>query len=234
MKTSFKTGLTNGLQSNANMNGGYISSNRGVIIDADNKQHVEQTQTLIFKYLNQFGRTTVVTKPTLGTINNLPVKLDIVNSVDYVYNIEQSSTNAGVSGVDNPVSIAQTFKPEIKTVTTGFSLVVHPKLEKDFIKIAIKNITSNLNGLTPYTYGKDNENVIMLKDVSAREFDETVKIKEGEIAIIGGYMYTKKHSLKNGLPYTNAEDSALDPLTSAKENEKEKVEIVITISASVI
>jgi len=194
----------------------------------------EKVQSLIFNYLNKFGRTTVITKPTLETINNLPVRLDVVDSLDYVYNLSQSSTNSAVANVDTPVVTSVTTEPEIRTVTTGFSLILHPKVQGDFINIAIKNVSSALNGLLEYKYGRNSENVIRLKDVSAREFDETVKVKEGEIAIIGGYMYEKKNSLKNGMPYTDGEDSALDALTSAKESSKNKVEIVITISAKVI
>jgi len=233
---SFTTGLTNALTigaSNANgINGSFIQSNGSVTNGVDSA--AAQTQSLIFKYLNKFGKTSVVTKPTLETINNLPVKLDVVDSIDYVYSLEQSSTNTAVANVDTPVVTSTVTQPEIKTVTTGFSLILHPKVQGDFINIAIKNISSTLNGLTQYTYGADNENVIRLKNVSAREFDETVKVKEGEIAIIGGYMYEKKDSMKNGLPYTTGEDTNYDALTSSKETNKHKVEIVITISAKSI
>lgn len=235
--TSLATSLTSALNIGGTAAAGAtltLNKQAGALKAADGSLSSAKTQSLIFKYLNQFGKTSVITKPTLETINNLPVKLDVVNSVDYVYTLEQSANSTAVSGVDSPVNLTTTYKPEIKTVTTGFSLVLHPKVQGDFINIAIKNISSTLNSLTAYTYGSDNENVIRLKDVSAREFDETVKIKEGEIAIIGGYMYKKKHSLKNGMPYTDENDSALDALTSAKETEKHKVEIVVTITAKVI
>lgn len=199
-----------------------------------------ETQGLIFKYLNQFGRASIVTKPTLGTVNNLPVKLDIVDSKDYVYSLNQQSTPGMTSSVGIS-SASTTVNPEIKTVTTGYSLVLHPKIEDDYIKIAMKTISSTLNGLVPYEYesstdaeGEPIMNKIYLKDVSAREFDETVKIKEGEIAIVGGYMYEEKTSNKSGLPLTSAEDSDFDALTSSKSKNIEKVEIVITISAKVI
>jgi len=235
---SFSTNLSAPLSISGSTNPGASMSlskfGSTTLTDANGNVASEKAASLIFNYLNKFGRTSVITKPTLETINNLPVKLDVLNSIDYVYTLEQSATNGAVSGVDTPVAISTTYKPEIKTVTTGFSLVLHPKVQGDFINIAIKNISSTLNGLEAYTYGVDNENIIRLKDVSAREFDETVKLKEGEIAIIGGYMYEKRDSLKNGLPYTTSDDHSLDALTSAKESNKHKVEIVITITAKVI
>lgn len=230
-KVGIDTGLTNALTLGSESANQQFFSKNGTLITSEGSQAVEKTQGLIFKYLNKYGRTSVITKPTLGTINNLPVKLDVVDSIDYVYSIQQNLSTTTTTGVSNTSS---TNEPEIRSVVTGFSLVLHPKLEGEFIKVAIKNITSTLNGLTPYTYGENGENVIRLKDVSAREFDETIKIKEGEIAIIGGYMYEKKNSLKNGLPYTGPEDTVYDALTSAKETNTEKVEIVVTISAKII
>ena len=80
----------------------------------------------------------------------------------------------------------------------------------------------------------EEENILYLKDVSAKQFNEIIKIKEGEIAIIGGYMSSKDSSMKNGLPYTQSKDSIFDFFTSAKQKEKKTFEIVLTISASVM
>ena len=202
-----------------------------IVIPGGTDTTPEETQSMIFKYLNQYGRTQVVTKPSLNTINNLPVRLDIIDSVDYVYTLSQTSNTT----IGDTVGATTNYSaPEIRTITTGYSVILHPKTEEDFIKIAIKNIFSTLNGLTPYTYGDNGENVIYLKDVSAREFDQTVKIKEGEIAIIGGFMYKEKKSVKSGMPTVGPEDSFLDPVTSSKQRTTEKVEVVITVSAKVL
>lgn len=232
--TSFATGLTSGISEGAGSIG--FAKNTGIISTIDDtgltSYQAEKTQGVIFKYLNKFGRASVLTKPTLGTINNFPVKLDIIDSIDYVYKLSSTQTNSATTGINTNVA---TVEPEIRTIKTGFSLVLHPRIEDTFIKIALKSIVSNLNALTQYKYGVTTENpdgsILQLKDVSSREFAETVKIKEGEIAVIGGYQYTKKTSNKSGLPFTGAADSAFDALTSAKESATQKVEIVITLQA---
>jgi len=192
----------------------------------------QKASGVVFKYLNKFGRAAILTKPTLGTVNNFPVQLDVIDSIDYVYKISQTQTNTATTGTQTNIATAE---PEIQTAKTGFSLVLHPRIEGDYIKIAMKNIVSNLNALNQYKYGvtaeNPNGNIIQLKDVSAREFAETVKLKEGEMAIIGGFQYTKKVSTKNGLPFTSSADSAFDALTSAKDTTTKKVEIVITLQA---
>ena len=95
---------------------------------------------VLFKTLNQFGKTAVVTKPTLETINNLPVSLDVVDSLDYVAKIERgsstSSTNSGLGTSSSSVDV------DIETVTTGYSVVLHPKIDGEYIQIALKNISS--------------------------------------------------------------------------------------------
>jgi len=198
-----------------------------------------KAQSAVFQFLNTFGRASVLTKPTLGTINNFPVKLNVLDSLDYVYKLSQEQTNTSTTGTQTNIA---TLDPEIQTVKTGFSLVLHPRIEDDYIKIAMKSVVSNLNELKEYSYGGQGAegeanytppNILQLKDVSAREFEETVKIKEGEMVIVGGYQYTKKSFKKNGLPFTSAEDSALDAFTSAKASTEQRVEIVITLQAVV-
>lgn len=234
--SSVSTGLSAGvIDATAGSLG--FSRNSGIISvaqeDGTFAQSAERTQGVIFKYLNKFGRASVLTKPTLGTINNFPVKLNIIDSLDYVYKLSQTQATTATTLTPTTTS---TIEPEIQTVKTGFSLVLHPRIEGEYIKIALKSVVSNLNALHQYVYGVNpeinpNGNLIQLKDVSAREFTQTIKLKEGEIAIVGGYQYSKKTSTKNGLPFTDAEDSAFDMLTSAKASSKQKVEIVITLQA---
>ncbi len=210
-----------------------VSDKRGLVAAADGTNSYNKIQGVLFKTLNQFGKTAVVTKPTLETINNLPVSLDVVDSLDYVAKIERgsstSSTNSGLGTSSSRVDV------DIETVTTGYSVVLHPKIDGEYIQIALKNIASVLNSLIPYSYmdGKE-ENILYLKDVSAKQFNEIIKIKEGEIAIIGGYMSSKDSSMKNGLPYTQSKDSIFDFFTAAKQKEKKTFEIVLTISASIM
>lgn len=217
-------------------NTGVRLTNNGAIIGGNS---LGSKDSFVFNYLNKFGRTTVVTKPTVNTLNNIPVKLDVVDTLEYVSSLnQQSGFVAGGVGTSSSMSSSQ---PQINSVTTGYSLVVHPKIDGEYININLKNVSSTLNGLIPYSYETSNgnegdtiDNVIYLKDTSSRQFNEKVKIKEGEIAIIGGYMYERKISNKTGLPFVESEDSMFDPLTSAKNRNVEKVEIVITISVKVI
>lgn len=214
-----------------------VSNNSGIIKVTDasgtaTTDTYQKTNGVVFKYLNKFGRASVVTKPMLGTINNLPVKLDIVDSIDYVYKLNATNNVSTGSTVSTGTS---TVEPEIRTLTTGFSLILHPKIEDDYVKIALKSVISDNNGFTDYSYSSGgttgSEVKIKLKDVSSRQFEEIFKLKNNEIAVVGGYMYQRKASTKNGLPLTTPDDSALDALTSAKDATTEKVEIVMTIRA---
>lgn len=202
--------------------------------------YAQQTEGLIFKSLNKFGKTSVVTKPTLGTINNIPVKLEIENSEEYIpgWTIGTTSGATATTGATTTSTVlTQDLNPkESKTLKTGYSIIVHPRIEGDFIKIALSNTTKVNNGFDVYKYKPDGKTEVpsKLENTSTRTFDETVMIKAGEIAVIGGYMYEDNNSLKNGLPFTDESDSKYDSLTSAKQTSKQKVEIVMTISATII
>lgn len=202
--------------------------------------YAQQTEGLIFKSLNKFGKTSVVTKPTLGTINNVPVKLEIENSEEYIPGWTIGTTSGATTGATTGTTtgtLTQDLNPkDSRTLKTGYSIIVHPRIEGDFIKIALNNTTKVNNGFFEYKYKPDGKTEVpsKLENTSTRTFDETVMIKAGEIAVIGGYMYEDNDSLKNGLPLTDEADSKYDSLTSAKQTSKQKIEIVMTISATII
>lgn len=192
----------------------------------------EKINSFIFKFLNRFGKASILTKPTLTTINNIPIRLSIVDSKDYVYKVNQTVNT--VSNTNN-VYTAGGITPEIKTITTGFSLVVQPKIVGKYIKLLMRLNTATNNGFDVYEYGDEkNKFKIQLKNISSRSFEEILKMKENETAVIGGYIYEKGNYHKNALPLVGEHDSALDPFFSGKEKNKKKVEIVLVITVKVV
>jgi hypothetical protein len=225
--------------------------------------------SLVFNFLNKYGRTKVLTKPTLETINNLPVHLALTDETDYIKEINENvfnptTTNIGYNNnnnqgnpndpnnngnynngnynngyVTNTSTTSTNITPE--TFIGGFELKLHPRIVGDKIKIAIENVISKLNKLETLDLStKDangntiNKRLIQLKNVSKRKFSQIVSVKDGEMAIIGGYIDSQDDSTKNGLPGTSGSDGFWDFATSAKSRAKSRKEIVITIKARII
>lgn len=229
-------------------------------IKFNSQEGEERINSIIFNFLNKYGKAKVLTKPTLETINNLPVSLSLTDEKDYIKEINQRS-NSSVSTTQQQYN-PQTgkYEPVASTTTTGnsnllttetnvvpdtfiggFELKLHPRIVQDRIKIAIENVVSKLNGLETIDLSdKDaqgnvtTKKMIQLKDVSKRQFSQVVSVAEGEMAIVGGYIDETSNSHKNTLPGLEGEDSNIDFLTSAKDRVTNRKEVVITIKAKVI
>ena len=169
----------------------------------------------------------------LRSINGIFFRIRFLSSVLSIFTTLESLDSSGASTTSTNIT------PE--TFIGGFELKLHPRIVGDKIKIAIENVISKLNKLDTIdlsTKDKDgnilNKRLIQLKDVSRRKFSQIVSIKDGEIAIIGGYIDSQDNSDKNGLPGTSGEDSFWDFATSAKTRSKKRKEVVITIKARII
>lgn len=184
-------------------------------------------------FLNNFGNTRILTKPKLETINNIPVSMKITTSQDYVASIDETlSTDTGQT-TSNTASSTNVTK---ETIETGFVLGLYPIAEKnDKIKIIIKPVISQLLNITPYEYGsEDNPRSIQLITKTEKDFSQIINMNNNEVAVISGYIYEKSIANKDTLPWMNPEeDSFLDPLTSAKTNERERIELIIAIKARI-
>lgn len=184
-------------------------------------------------FLNNFGNTRILTKPKLETINNIPVSMKITTSQDYVASIDETlSTDTGQT-TSNTASSTNVTK---ETIETGFVLGLYPIAERnDKIKIIIKPVISQLLNITPYEYGsEESPKTIQLITKTEKDFSQIINMNNNEVAVISGYIYEKSIANKDTLPWMNPEeDSFLDPLTSAKTNERERIELIIAIKARI-
>jgi len=221
---------------NTNMTSSIISTNaNGLTIQKTNGTSDNQNLNKgIFQFLNTFGKTTIVTRPILETINNLPVTMNITNSQDYVKSIEETITSdrTDTNGVIIKGEVSQNIKTD--TIDTGFKLTLYPRIEKDGIKIALKPNISSLISLDKYEYGTETQRKsIQLKNTSHKDFTQNILIKPNETVMIGGYIIDKSKGDKNSLPMIGKENSFFDVIGSSKSRSIKKSELIFTISATI-
>jgi len=183
-------------------------------------------------FLNQFGNARILTKPKLETINDIPVSLKITTSQDYVSKIDETTSNDTNSNVTNTTTSTNVTK---NTIETGFKLGLYPVAEGDKIKIIVKPVISQLLALTPFHYGsKTDPKTIQLVTKDTKDFSQIINIRNGEVAIISGYIFEKNKAQKNTLPFMDpTKDSILDPLFSTKQKDIQRTEMIIAIKARV-
>jgi general secretion pathway protein D/MSHA biogenesis protein MshL len=131
--------------------------------------------------MKQQGNVEVLSNPKLSVMNGQPAMISVGENVTYVKSID--STTDGTTG-----SVTYTVTPD--SVMSGLGMgVIATILEDDQI---ILNLTPVISSLTqPIEYKKVGENEVGLPIVKLREMSTLVRIKNGEMLVIGGLTDTR-------------------------------------------
>jgi hypothetical protein len=200
---------------------------------------------MLFNFLNKYGETNIVTKPTIQTVNNLPISMNLTNQKDYVKQVEERTftsttpvaTTAGAANVsDGVLRTDSNIQPSV--IETGFKLILKPRIGKDGkIKISLDIMITKLDSLLPYEYGtKEEPKTIQLANVATKSFKQVLNLDDNGMAIVGGYIYNKDESIKDMLPGVDLESDSSwwNFLTGSEKKISEKVEMIIALKATII
>lgn len=185
-----------------------------------------------------FGVTRTLSSPRLHAMNNQQAVLTFAeNRVYFDINVERetdtsSSTTQELFTVDSevktvPIGIIVVLQPSIDTETDEITLNIRPTVSRFLREVSDPAVSF----LVSQSAGLDIENLIPVVEV--RELDSVMKMKSGDIMVVGGLMEQRQKSNDRGFPGM----SRIPYLGSAfKKTEKstETVEMVIFIKATVV
>lgn len=138
-------------------------------------QDVAAGSTVLFDALNQWGKTTIVTRQNLMTLHQQTMPVQVVKSVAYL----AGSTSTLAANTGSSVSLTP------GNVTTGFSLMLTPNiLNNNSLILQYSLSLSTLDAINEMTSGSSK---IQLPEVSSRSFSQRVALKSGSTLIIGGF-----------------------------------------------
>ena len=170
--------------------------------------------------LSQFGNTKVLSTPKILALNNQTALLKVVdNRIYFTIDVETETTQFGIT---------RTFESEIHTLPVGLVMSVTPQISPDNevtlnVRPTISRILGFVSDPNP-ALGGDVESLI--PEVSVREIETLLRIKNGDIAVIGGLMQDVRSKSTDGLPGLS-KLSYFGDLFSYKENNIRKSELVI-------
>ena len=147
-------------------------------------QDVAAGSTVLFDALNQWGKTTVVTRQNLLTLHQQTMPVQVVKSVAYL----AGSTSTLAANTGSSVSLTP------GNVTTGFSLMLTPNiLNNNSLILQYSLSLSTLDAINELTSGSSK---IQLPEVSSRSFSQRVALRSGSTLIIGGFESDTESSSK--------------------------------------
>lgn len=174
------------------------------------------------KLLNQFGNAKVLSTPKLMVLNNQTALLKVVdNRVYFTVNVESDTNDLGI--------VTRTFETEIHTVPVGLVMSVTPFVSPDNmitlnVRPTISRILQFVQDPNPELAASDIESLI--PEISVREIESMLEVKNGDVAVIGGLMQDNREDSTDGVPVLS-KLPVVNNLFSYKDNKVSKSELVI-------
>lgn len=200
----------------------------------------------IIQLIQRFGTTRTLSSPRLHAINNQQAVLTFAKNYVY-FDIKAQQQNTAANGVNNnlltvdstvktvPIGIILTLQPSINTDTGEITLVVRPTLSRIAGEVddpAVTFLSSQLSQQGSSGTGLPTiSNKIPVVEV--REMDSILKVKSGEVMVIGGLMQNSASNSDNGLPGV-AEVPWIGNLFKAVEKKSATQELIIFIRATLV
>jgi type IVB pilus formation R64 PilN family outer membrane protein len=165
--------------------------------------------------LNQVGKTSLVTRGQIMTMNRQSAPLQVVD--------EQSYLAKSTTTVSNGTS---TTSLEPGVVVTGFSATVTPKIEEDGdILLQFAGDISDLKKMSEFTSGTSS---LQLPQKTVRDFLQRVRIRSGETLVLTGFEQSINRSDDQGV------GSSKNVLAGKQFANGKRVSIVILVTPYVI
>ena len=159
-----------------------------------------ENSQIMLQALEQQGKVTIVTQPSITTLNDQVAQLAIQTQQSYL--ASQTST---ITGGNN--SLAQlTLTPG--TVNYGFQMYLLPKIQDDKIYLQISSVLSSLSGLTIVSqFGQtassaeagSTANAIQVPNLAQKNFNQRAVLRNGQTLVMAGFRSLNDNNQKDSI-----------------------------------
>lgn len=159
------------------------------------------------RLLESFGRTRVLSSPKISVLNNQTALIKVVENLVYF----QLTTDFTPGTAGSPTTFTVTSRPS--TVPVGFLMNVTPQIAaNDEVVLNLRPTISRLNGFVEdpgvaLSLALARQSGAQIPDVSSRvpeiqtrEMESVIKVRDGQIAVLGGLMREESASGVDALP----------------------------------
>ncbi|MDR1361948.1 MAG: secretin N-terminal domain-containing protein [Holosporaceae bacterium] len=202
---------------------------------------------IISAFIEKFGAVKTLSSPRITILNNHSAVFKVAkNEVVYLPEFhKQYSGNTNSSSSD-------LLSANVKTVPIGLVMTVHPSIDRKnntillTLRPTISKIASYLEvpflfhnysitgagGTGGMSLGSAQTQMQKIPVVDVRELDSVLKLRSGQIAVMGGLMDEKSTNQREGIP--GIEDTPMDFLSGSREKSSHVTELVIFLRATIL
>ncbi|HEX4844030.1 MAG TPA: hypothetical protein VFV57_10185 [Limnobacter sp.] len=181
---------------------------------------------VLLRLLEEFGKASVLSSPRVVTMNQQPAVLKVIDNRVYFTTDVQTSAPT----VNNPAF--STFTTQVQTVPVGFLMTVTPQISDDqIIQLRVRPTLSRIVGFVqdPNPALKQLNIVSEVPEIQTRELESILRLRSGEMALLGGLRQRENRNLDRGIP---GSPEAVQALTQSTTRESNHIELVILLKAT--
>jgi MSHA type pilus biogenesis protein MshL len=175
------------------------------------------------------GEVKTLSNPRINVMNGQTALLTVGRNYNYISKITSTTT----TGVTNPVT---TFSVDTSNVLSGMMIGLAPIINsKGEISMSVTPIISDLVKLEEKIIGSDatNQFIISIPTVDLRELSTTVKVRNGEMIVIGGLISNKQDQVDEKVPFIG-DIPWFGTLFSRKNYQDKRSELVVVLQPYLI
>lgn len=182
----------------------------------------------ILTALQTQGNLKILSNPKINVMNGHASILTVGTNTSFISKVTTTTT---ATAAGNSIS----FVPETTSVLSGLIIGIIPYIsDTGEISLSITPITSDLVNLTDKTFGTaGNELTITIPTVALREMTTTVKMWDGQTAVIGGLISKKESTNEEKVPLLGS-IPYLGKLFTRVNNTESRSELILMLRPSLV
>lgn len=188
-------------------------------------------------FLERFGTVKTIASPRITVLNNQTSMMKVAQN-EVIYKTELQRTYASTHDSRN----GDTLFNNIQTIPVGLMMTVHPVINYDTgeIMLTIRPTISRIAGYkevqTAGVLPQGSSIVDLPKQkipiIDVREIDSVLKMKSGEVVILGGLM--QERSANNSAALPGCSSNVLSAVLGHKTHDVQLTELVILLRAKIV
>jgi len=183
---------------------------------------------VVLRLLEEFGRTSVLSSPRVVTMNQQAAVLKVIDNRVYF------TTDVQTSAPTQNSPAFSTFTTQVQTVPVGFLMTVTPQIaDNNAIQLRVRPTLSRIVGFVqdPNPALQQLNIVSRVPEVQTREMESILRLKSGEMALLGGLRQKEHSGLNRDIPDS---PKLLHPLSQSASRSENHIELVVLLKATVI
>ncbi len=184
--------------------------------------------SVVLRLLEEFGKTSVLSSPRVVTMNQQAAVLKVIDNRVYF------TTDVQTSAPTQNSPAFSTFTTKVQTVPVGFLMTVTPHIaDNNAVQIRVRPTLSRIVGFVqdPNPALQQLNIVSRVPEVQTRELESILRLKSGEMALLGGLRQKETRSSERDIP---GSPQALEWVTQSEAREQNHAELVILLKATVL